>query len=303
MRSLNKAAAAALRVDLLEPLDLVTHMDHAKRGQEEAEDGHHKREDGRKRVLKCVVRLRGDGRHAEVGENGRVKVVDEGLVGTEALADNDGAVVALEVTTAREHVLDLNTGLGWKGRVDVEELGALAEGEEPYARANNKDYNEVGDEHPVEPNKAGRDMVALDGCEDRKDGGCGQEYTSDEPARQVCLGEDHVEEQVRLAEDDGESNGNCSTPEHHEGEEGVEPVDVLELHFGCMQGMRGLARDRDERRQVDGNERLFLRGSSARFMEVPRAEESILARNDSWSWKEKKGRRSTPGVACTKRKS
>ena len=87
-------------------------------------------------------------------------------------------------------------------------------------------------------------MVAL---HDSKDGEAGSESKEDTEDDTACvtladwlkgtqlmlrtdtvLGrEDHVEEQVLLAEDEGESDGDGSPCEHAQGEEAVETVDLL----------------------------------------------------------------------------
>lgn len=160
--NLDEAAATTLGVDFLEALLFLSLLDNTDRRYEETQNDGHETINGRKRVLKGVVREGRNARNTKVRCDCGVEALRKSRVLAKAAANR--GVGRGKVAAAAELILE--SGLVSEGQRGpfLLELVALAQGEEPDHGADGGDEASVDNEEPVEDDEANGDMIPLHDC-------------------------------------------------------------------------------------------------------------------------------------------
>jgi len=160
--NLDEAAATTFGVDFLEALLFLSLLDNTERRYEETQNDCHKAINGRKRVLKGVVREGRNARNTKVRRYCGVEALCKSRVLAKAAANL--GVGRGEVAAAAELILEGDPVSGRQRGPILLELVALAQGEEPDDRADGGDEQSVDNEEPVEDDEANGDMISLYDC-------------------------------------------------------------------------------------------------------------------------------------------
>lgn len=240
---LNETFSATFGINFLEALFFFSHVDDAERSEQKAEDNGHEAIHRREDIVQSVVSKGGNLAHTEISrivDVSRVKRVDESRLNRRAevacIVIDDGVVRTIEISTARELVLDKLDGRIRLLEVDLVEIVTLSESEEPNTGAKSEDNDSINDKSVVENDKTDCDVVTLNNSKDGDCKGGEKDHSKDKTSCQICRSDSHIHQDVWFTPNNGEGDRDSSCCQQTEIHDSPEYHQAFGHHFRYFEG-------------------------------------------------------------------